>query len=188
MARAPERTTEATEIQANAGVVERLSDLAGLAALAVACVIVVLMMLHVTADVVMKALFNVPVVATLEAVQFYYMVGLVFLPFGYIARDNSHIVVELFTQRLTPRQKVLLEVFTGLLALAWVGLLGLFSIEEAITATRSGEIQETSNGFIIVWPSRWFVPIGCAVMGLAICIRIVRDCRLWLRHEISVRS
>jgi TRAP-type mannitol/chloroaromatic compound transport system permease small subunit len=181
MASESERSTPAASDRVWTSILDRFSQLAGLAALSVASVIVVLMMLHVTADAVMKALFNVPVVATLEAVQFYYMVGLVFLPFGYIARDRSHIVVELFTQRLQPRRLALLEVITGLLALAWVCLLGWFSAEEAITATRSGELQETSNGFIVVWPSRWFVPIGCAVMGLAIIVQIARDFDFWRR-------
>ena len=47
-------------------------------------VAMLLMMIQITADVFMKHFFNQPITGTLEMVSFYYMTGIIFLPFAYI--------------------------------------------------------------------------------------------------------
>lgn len=142
-----------------------------------ACIGVILMMLHVTAEAIGKYVFSVPMPATQETVQFYYMVALVFLPIAYIARGEGHICVELFTQNMGQKSRAWLNVFVGILTLAWVALIAWYSGEEAITTTLDGELQETGNGFLIVWPGRWFIPLGCAVMALSVAVQLIQDIR-----------
>lgn len=135
----------------------------------------VIMMLQVTADVLGKYLFNQPVPATLETVSSYYMVALVFLPLGYVTKHHEHIIVELFTQGLSPRK---LSLFTGLanvlaslyvLALTWQGT------NEALYMTDILESWETELWDMQVWPSRWFVPIGCGLMFVYMVIHAIDD-------------
>ena len=94
-----------------------------------------------------------------------------------IARGEGHICVELFTQNLRGRARARLDVFVGLLTLVWVLLIAWYAMEEAITTTADGEIQETGNGFVIVWPGRWFIPAGCAIMGLSVALQLFKDIR-----------
>lgn len=140
-----------------------------------ACAGVTLMMLHVTADVIGKYVFHTPVPATYETVQVYYMVALVFLPFAYVARGEGHIHVELFSRNLSPRNRSALDASVGILTLVWVCLLAWYAGEEAVTTTIDGELQETSDGFLLMWPSRWFIPFGCGAMALAVVLRIAED-------------
>ena len=155
----------------------------GLAALSsnglmvLACAGVTLMMLHVTLDVMGKYLFGRSMPATYETVQVYYMVALVFLPFGYVARSDGHIFVELFSRNLSHRRKCAMDAAIGCLSLAWVCLLGWYAGEEAVTTTLDGELQETAEGFLLVWPSRLFVPAGCLVMAVAVLVRMWDDVR-----------
>ena len=154
-----------------------------------ACFFILVMMIHVTMDVLGKYLFSVPAPATLEAVQFYYMVALVFLPFAYIARGEGHIYVELFTRSLPPRAQSFLDGMMGILTLAWVVAIAIYAGGEAITTTLDGEFQETAEGTVAVWPSRWFIPIGSGIMAIAVVVKIIADFRKSLgpqQHNSSI--
>ncbi|MCC2095361.1 MAG: TRAP transporter small permease subunit, partial [Hyphomicrobiales bacterium] len=102
------------------GLLDRLAKFFSDLAMLAACIAVVLMMLHVTAEAIGKYVFHTPMPATQETVQFYYMVALVFLPIAYIARGEGHICVELFTQNMGPRSRTRLNIFVGILTLIWV--------------------------------------------------------------------
>ncbi len=130
------------------------------------CVVIVLMMLHVVLDVAAKFLLNLPLPGTIEIVSAYYMVGVLFLPLGYVARENEHIYVELFTQKLSPRNLRRLEAAIGLVGgLSMAGVAWLTGLEAA-ARTASGERWETAASLIQVWPSRWILPVGTGVMAV----------------------
>lgn len=154
---------------------DKLANWLSNASMALACFAVVLMMTHVTLDAIGKYVFAAPFYATQETVQFYYMVALVFLPIAYIARGEGHICVELFTQNMGSRSRAWLDVFVGVVTLAWLLLIAWFAGEEAVTTTLDGELQETSNAYLIVWPGRWFVPFGCAIMALSVALQLAKD-------------
>lgn len=156
---------------------DRLSAASSNGLMIMACAGITLMMLHVTADVAGKYLLSIPVAATYEAVEVYYMVALVYLPFTYIARGEGHIFVELFTRNLSDRGRFALDGSVGILTLIWVCLLAWYAGEEAVTTTLDGELRETAEGFLLVWPSRWFIPLGCGVMALAVVLKIAGDFR-----------
>jgi TRAP-type C4-dicarboxylate transport system permease small subunit len=167
---------------------DRISALTSNLAMIVACAFILLMMFHVTLDVLGKYLFAVPAPATIEAVQFYYMVALVFLPFAYIARGEGHIYVELFTRRLAPRTQQFLDGVMGILTLAWVGAIAIYAGGEAITTTIDGEFQETAEGVVAVWPSRWFVPLGSGIMALAVVVKIVENFQVFGDNNVNKSS
>ncbi|MAF46681.1 MAG: TRAP transporter small permease [Rhodospirillales bacterium] len=161
---------------------ERISAFTSNLAMVVACAFIILMMFHVTLDVLGKFLFTAPAPATLETVMYYYMVALVFLPFAYIARGEGHIFVELFTRKMSPRPRFFLDAVMGLLTLIWVGALAWYTGEEAVTVTIDGEFQETAEGILHVWPSRWFLPLGSGIMAFAVILRMTHDFRMAFRR------
>ena len=140
-----------------------------------ACFFILLMMFHVTLDVLGKYILSIPAPATIEAVQFYYMVALVFLPFAYVARSEGHIFVELFTRNVPPRGQFFLDGLMGILSLLWLIMVTYYAGHEAISSTIEGEFQETAEAVLYVWPSRWLVPLGCGVMALAVISKIIQD-------------
>jgi len=135
------------------------------------------------ADVLGKWLFNHPLPGTFETVEDYYMVALVFLPFAYVARTEGHIFVELFTRRMAPRSLAALEACVGLLTLFWMVMITWYAGEEAITTTLNNDLREIPGGYLLIWPARWFVPVGCGVMILAVVGRIANDVATVRRHE-----
>ena len=150
-----------------------------------ACIGVVLMMLHVVADVAGKFFFSFPVEGTVETVEIYYMVMVVFLPFAYVTRTTGQIEVELFTRNLRGRKLAILEVFLGIMILAYMILMTWKTGEDAIEKTQLGEIREAGVSFLRAWPSRWFPPIGSAVMSLVVLVRLIEDARRLAEGGIS---
>tara|TARA_R110002167_G_scaffold170084_2_gene368073 strand:+ start:914 stop:1459 length:546 start_codon:yes stop_codon:yes gene_type:complete len=141
----------------------------------------VMMMAQVTADVLGKYLFNYPIPATLEIVSSYYMVALAFLPLGFVTKHHEHIVVELFTQGLSPRSLSLITGLSNILAAMYVYTLTWRGMDEAIYMTGIRESWETAILDMQVWPSRWFVPIGCGLMFVYMVLHAIDDIAFWLR-------
>ena len=146
-------------------------------------IIIVIMMLHVTADVVGKYLFNTPVENTLEIVSAYYMVAVIFFPLAYVSHNQGHIIVELFTRNLSTRKLAALEAIVGVVGLLFMAVFTWMGIEMAIKKTVIGEAWETADDLVEVWPSRWVLPVGCCLMTIYMFYRIIRDTRTALAKD-----
>lgn len=130
-------------------------------------VFLLLMMLHVTADVFMKYFFNAPIEATIETVTYYYMIGVVFLPLAAVELRNEHIFVDLFVKRFSPRIQLAFYVFACLCGMLYFGILTWQTLRDAIRAT-AGRETVMANFLFYVWPSRWVLPIGMGCMVFAL--------------------
>ena len=145
-----------------------------------------LMMLHVTADVIGRTVFNAPIVGTVEIVSAYHMAALSFLPLAYITMKREHIIVELFTGWMERRSRVRLDGCVALVTFVYVSVFTWKAIEIAIDKTAIREAKEAGVGFVEIWPSRWVVPIGFGLMSLYILIYIFRDVRFFMTGEGDV--
>lgn len=142
------------------------------------------MMIHISADVAAKYLINHPIDGTLEIVSIYYMVIVVFFPLAYVSQGEGHIKVELFTRGLSSRSILLLEAVIGIVAVAYIGLIGIGGLQEAYEKTMLGEQMETANAMMDKWPSRWIVPVGSIAMAVYLAWRSASD----FRRSISSRG
>lgn len=142
-----------------------------------------LMMAQVGADVTMKYLFNKPIKYTLEMVSSYYMVAVVFLPLGLVTKAKAHVVVELFTQGLSKRALALVDAFAAVLTLVYSSLITRQSLRVALEKTEVRESWEAATLDIQVWPARWFLVIGCALMSLYLIVIIIENLTLFLRGD-----
>ena len=124
----------------------------------------VMMMAQVSLDVALKYLLNWPIPMTLETVSAYYMAALVFLPLGLATRDEDHLEVELFTAKLAPRPLAWVKLFGCVFGAVYVGIILSETVAEAIEMTSRGEVWETATVDLPVWPARWFLPVGAALM------------------------
>lgn len=125
-----------------------------------------LMMVHVSLDVLSKYALNQPIVGTLETVSSYYMVALLFLPLAEVTRRGQHIRVDVFTRWLPPRPLAACIALGLALCAAYAGVLAWRGGVEAVRMTAIREAWETALWDMEVWPARWFVPLGCAAMAL----------------------
>lgn len=142
-----------------------------------------LMMVHVGADVTGRTAFNHPLPGTTEIVSGWYMVAICYLPWAWVTRHDNHIVAGVFEHIGSRRFGYWLEVVVKVLLLAYVSLFAWQTAVRAAEQTRVGEVWEAAGGFVPIWPSRWVLPIGAAVMGLYLVLRILRDIARGYRPE-----
>jgi TRAP-type C4-dicarboxylate transport system permease small subunit len=133
-----------------------------------------LMMINVVVDIVTRNVFRLAVPATLELVSYYYMVAVAFLPLAFVQRYRGHVMIELFTLWLPARVNAFIDATVYLLGTIALGLFAYASFGKAIYMTGIGEMQ---FGIIdvVVWPGRWFVPIGVGAMALQLALQSIAE-------------
>ena len=132
----------------------------------VASAFIVLMALHVAADILARLVFKESLDATTEIVSHYYMVGVAFLPLLHLRRKNVMIKVELLAGLMSARVIRGLDISTDLLLAIWFLLWAWYTAGHAIHKTQIGEFVDTTVDMLAIWPSRWLLPIGMSVAGL----------------------
>ena len=131
----------------------------------------VLMMVHVTLDVVLKYFFKLPIPGTAEVVAAYYMIGTVFLPLAYIEVHNRPIVVELFYDRVPQALQGWLDILGTVASLVFYAFLTWQSTKIALLSLES---REYIDGLwkVVVWPSRFLIPVGLVAACIALVARL----------------
>ena len=148
-----------------------LADRLTLALTWIAGAALVLMMTNVAADVTLKYLLNMPIPGTAEVVAAYYMIGVVFLPLAWIETHNRPIVVELFYDRMPGWAKPPLDALGTLASLVFYGFLLWQSIKIALESFDRGEYVD-GMWRVVVWPSRFLIPLGLLVAMLVLLLRL----------------
>jgi len=141
-----------------------------------ASVALLLMMLHVTAEVVARATGAMTLIGTLEIVSYYYMILLVMLPMGFVELRNGHIRVDLFVQMMPRSVQLALYLLSGVLCLVFFAIMLRQSFLDAWNATLRKETI-MSNFIFYIWPSRWALPIGFFGLLIAVLANMLKAIR-----------
>ena len=140
----------------------------------VAILAILVMMLHICADVVLRSFFSSPIVGTLEITTFYYMPIVATLPVAIAQLRNEHIEVEVFTQGLSARASAWLFLFNCLIIIPYLAGLFYFSLLDAIKKTKIGEFIGLVGWDLQVWPSRWTISVAYFLFLLCIFYLVYR--------------
>lgn len=133
------------------------------------------MMVSIAIDVVFRLLYNRSLPGVLEISETA-LVTAVFLGLSYTGVTNSHIAVDLLTERLGK------PVLRWVLSLAWaISTAYLVWILWATTtrAISSFGYGETRMGLVAwpIWPARWIIVVGLAAMLLVSVANLIRTVR-----------
>tara|TARA_B100000686_G_C16787668_1_gene976352 strand:- start:147 stop:653 length:507 start_codon:yes stop_codon:yes gene_type:complete len=146
-------------------------------------VAILLLMLQVVADVIGREFFSFPLEGTLEIVSFYYMVAVTFLPLAYVCHNEGHISVELFTKGLSRRKNHRLEAVLLLVSFVFSIWFASETWTRALESFAEGEMWETSDDMISIWPSRFVLPVASLMMGIYLFFRMFHEARLSLSKD-----
>ncbi len=165
-------------------VIERLIGIASWILMAIAGFFIIVLMLHITADVAGKYFFNQPIIGTLEIVSRYHMVACVFLPLAFVQLRRQHLTVEMFTMGLNNRRLAALDGVVSIAGLVYVALLTYLVYAQAVSATRDHEILSLTFFDMPAWPSRWFLPVSFGLFAFVLAIQAWTD----LRYALTGRG
>lgn len=135
--------------------------------------VIALMMLHITADVMGRYLFNTSLPGTITIVSNYYMIVAVFLPLALAEEEDAHISVEVFTAGLGPSGQRIVTIFSLLVSLFVTALFTGKTWEEALRQMQSGAAVLQGNSTVTIWPSNFLLPIGFGLMFIVIVIKLL---------------
>jgi TRAP-type C4-dicarboxylate transport system permease small subunit len=136
------------------------------AAMVVAELAIVLMMVHITAELLSRWILRYGLESVPEFVAYYYMTSVAFLSLAYVTRGNGHIAAEFFTELMSARHR---EVLEGVIALALGAFMLLLTWQlgrEAVTMTLTAEVHQGVTMNLPKWPGRWIMTVGSAIMAL----------------------
>ncbi|SHM79159.1 TRAP-type mannitol/chloroaromatic compound transport system, small permease component [Roseovarius litoreus] len=129
----------------------------------------VLMMLHVTTDVVLRSTGIYQMSGVVEMVGHYYMVIVVFLPLALMELHNKTVSVDVFYERFGSPMRRCCNI---LALLASILFYTVFAYQTAIDAWRSFQSGNFSMGEarLLIWPSKAVLPLGMGFAALCLIV------------------
>lgn len=131
-------------------------------------IFLLIMMLHISLDVILKYAINHPIQATLETVSYYYMVISVFLPIAFVEFSRQSIAVDVFYNLMPGFLRVACVGLAFLICIAVYGTMAWLTLGDAIRAFNRTEIVSGST-YMQIWPSRFVLPVSF-LGGALVCL------------------
>ncbi len=138
----------------------------------IGAIFIIVMMLHITADVVMRYFFKSSVDGTIEIVTNYYMIIIGFLTLCFTEEKNRNISVELVTDQMPVWLQRHLEAFSYLLSIIVFGFLTVRTFFEAQKKQAIGAFVTQGTSDIIIWPAYYVIPVGCVLILVVLLYKL----------------
>lgn len=130
------------------------------------------LMFYVTAEVLMRYLFNHPLPGHLELTQLL-IAPAVFLALSWVQARRGHVGMDLLHERLSPRGRAAADCLTLALALATFLVIMWFSAQSTWAAWEVQDVTPTAN--ITTWWSRAAVAVGSALLCVRLSMQLVES-------------
>lgn len=130
----------------------------------IAGVIVLMLVAHVSLDVVMRFFFETPLNATILYVSAFYMVAIAFLPLAAVEQRDGHIAVELLVEKFPTKIQTFISGAALLLTVIVTAAVAIRTGDEALAKCVGGSFSIEAGGKIITWPTYLALPIGFGLM------------------------
>lgn len=132
---------------------------------------ILLMMLHITIDVLARMFLGSPLIGTNEVVSRYYMVAVAFLPLAWVEHRKGMIAVELFDSLLGRKALLVGDLLVAAVSAGVLVLLGWTSLGEAVEAFEKSAFVMAVGTRIPVWPTYFMIPAGCFLAAVLVLLR-----------------
>jgi TRAP-type C4-dicarboxylate transport system permease small subunit len=137
------------------------------------CVFTLIIMAVLLREIIGRYFFNAPTSWANEINQ-YLLCILTMLGGAYCFLTNSHIRVDIFWQRFSPRRQALVELLTVIFPMIFLAVVFWTGVEETWSAIIENK-RSSSLLAMPLWPSMMAVPVGAGLMLLQLFVRLIRD-------------
>lgn len=134
---------------------------------------IMMMMLHISADVTGRYFFNKPLPATIAIVSNYYMVIAAFIPLALCQKRDAHISVEVVMQVFPQRVQRHAYSWAWLYSAAVFMLMTYTSWLQAETKRAAGSYIMELGFKVPVWPGYYLLPIGFSIVTMVLLYQFV---------------
>ena len=129
-------------------------------------------MLVVTADVVMRYLFNSPFAWAYDLIALYLMAGVFYFVLSDAHREKMHVGIDILQARMGPRVRHFADLLTALISLALFSLIAYVGAHSAWESFANDEILAGDIPWP-VWLSAIIVPIGTTLLVLRLLLQFI---------------
>ncbi|MEX0283988.1 MAG: TRAP transporter small permease [Paracoccaceae bacterium] len=136
---------------------------------------VLLMMVHITVEIIMRWLLNTPLPGTISIVAYYYMVVACFVPLALLEQNNRHISVDVFTGMMPRPAQGGLRLLSGVLTILVMVAMTIRSWEEALSKYKVGAAITQGEATIPIWPTYFLPVVGCGMMVLVALAKLANQ-------------
>ncbi|MEA2059365.1 MAG: TRAP transporter small permease subunit [Thermodesulfobacteriota bacterium] len=145
--------------------------------------IIVVMMVTISFDVAMRYIFNAPTTWSFE-VNRYMLIMVVFLGGPWTLAAGGHVSVDLVTERISNRKRIVLDIVTSTMASLYMVM---FTYESFVFTWEAFENNIRSTEYLAwpLWPIRMFLVIGGGLLLMQYIIKIMMDIKI-LNSEAEV--
>lgn len=135
-----------------------------------------LMMLHITVDVVANMVLKSPVPLTNASVTQYYMIAVAYLPLAAAEYRGAHISVDLVVHWLPQGVRRLLDHVVQFVTMLVYAALGLQAWQLALEKLGRDAFLMEQTTRVTTWPSYFIIPAGFWLVALLLAVRLA--CRI----------
>ncbi|MDC8801921.1 TRAP transporter small permease [Halomonas pacifica] len=133
---------------------------------------ILLMVVHITLDVILRSTLSVSLPATVELVTRYYLIAMALLPLGWVEWRREMIAVEALEGPMGPRLVRLSDVLVALLSAGIYAVLAVATWGKAMEQFAIGSYVMSLNVSIPVWPTYFVLPLAFALATLVCVARL----------------
>ncbi|MFY0991699.1 TRAP transporter small permease [Halomonas sp. C05BenzN] len=133
---------------------------------------ILLMVIHITLDVLLRATLSVSIPATVELVTRYYLITLALLPLGWVEWRRGMIAVEALEGLMKPWLVRLSDVLVSLLSAAVYAVLAVATWGKAMEQYDIGSYVMSLNFPMPVWPTYFALPAAFALAAVVCVVRL----------------
>lgn len=133
---------------------------------------ILLMVVHVTLDVVLRATLSVSIPATVDLVTRYYLITLALLPLGWVEWRKQMITVEAMEGMMGQRLVRLSDVLVSLLSAVVYAILAVATWGKAMEQYAIASYVMALDVPLPVWPTYFVLPIAFALSTVVCVVRV----------------
>ncbi|WP_280547767.1 TRAP transporter small permease [Halomonas sp. 11-S5] len=133
---------------------------------------ILLMVVHVTLDVILRSTLSVSVPATLEMVTRYYLITLVLLPLAWVEWRKDMIAVEALESLMSPVLIRISDVLVSLLSAGVYSILMVATWAKAMEQFQIGSYVMSLSFPMPVWPTYFVLPLAFGLAAIVCLIRL----------------
>ncbi len=155
-------------LEKTARAIQKVSFPASLVANRVSQGILIIMMLLVTADVLLRSLFNYPIPGSYELVQFM-LLSVIFLGLAHTEAQGNHLAVDFVYKKLSEKTQNFITMTGHFMCLAVFSIITWQSIVGGLANKKMGEVSGILS--IPLFPFYWVVALGSGLLTLNYLVR-----------------
>lgn len=122
----------------------------------------------VTADVILRRLFNAPLIFA-DEVSGYLLVLLTMMGLGYTLQEDAHIQVTMFYERVSPRKRAILKLVLSAVGIFYIIIL-LYMTGHLTWESFERQAFAPTPSQTLLYPFQIVMPVGCAFFLLQMLV------------------